>query len=102
MDGGFMAVGSRDVAERRCELDERIGLLSAQIHSLEAELVGALAEFDDVGGWQGGGWRSFAHFVSMRTKFAPRDAERLVSVAARVDELPSLLADARAGQLSLG
>lgn len=110
MDGGFMAlerpetpVGAVvDVESRRRVLDERIGLLSAQIHALEAELVGTLAEFDEAGGWQGQGWRSFAHFVSVRTKFAPSDAKRLVSVAGRVGDLPSLLADARAGQVSVG
>ena len=31
---------------RRKVLDERIGVLSAQIHALEAELVGVVAEFD--------------------------------------------------------
>lgn len=38
------------------------------------ELVGVLAEYDAVGGWQGRGWRSFAHYLSVRTNFAPRDA----------------------------
>lgn len=91
-----------DVESRRRVLDERIGVLSAQIHALEAELVGTLAEFDEAGGWQGQGWRSFAHFVSVRTKFTPSDAKRLVSVAGRVGDLPSLLADARGGQVSVG
>lgn len=102
MDGGMSTAEQLVIEERRNALDDRIGVLAAQIHSLEAELVGTLAEFDELNGWQGNGWRSFAHFVSMRTKFAPRDAERLVTVAGRVDELPTLLADARAGQLSLG
>ncbi|MCC6183495.1 MAG: DUF222 domain-containing protein, partial [Microthrixaceae bacterium] len=83
-------------------MDDRIGVLSAQIHALDAELVGVLAEYDAVGGWQGRGWRSFAHYLSVRTNFAPRDAERLVSIAARVDEMPSLLAAARGGQVSMG
>ncbi len=103
--GGFIGVVPDPVRVRECrqrELDDRIGVLSAQIHALEAELVGVLAEFDEAQGWQGQGWRSFAHYVSVRTNFAPRDAERLVSVAARVDDLPSLLADARAGQVSVG
>ncbi|HNO45009.1 MAG TPA: DUF222 domain-containing protein, partial [Microthrixaceae bacterium] len=83
-------------------MDDRIGVLSAQIHALDAELVGVLAEYDAVGGWQGRGWRSFSHYLSVRTNFAPRDAERLVSIAARVDEMPSLLAAARGGQVSMG
>ncbi len=97
---GADAVG--DWESRLRELDDRIGVLSAQIHALDAELVGVLAEYDAVGGWQGRGWRSFAHYLSVRTNFAPRDAERLVSIAARVDEMPSLLAAARGGQVSMG
>ena len=103
--GGIVGVVADPVRVRECrqrELDDRIGVLSAQVHALEAELVGVLAEFDEVQGWQGQGWRSFAHYVSVRTNFVPRDAERLVSVAARVDDLPSLLADARRGQVSVG
>ena len=115
MDGGTTTIMERPAAagcavvdvvgdreSRLRELDDRIGVLSAQIHALDAELVGVLAEYDAVGGWQGRGWRSFAHYLSVRTNFAPRDAERLVSIAARVDEMPSLLAAARGGQVSMG
>ena len=100
--GGVVVGAVGDWESRRRELDDRIGVLSAQIHALDAELVGVLAEYDAVGGWQGRGWRSFAHYLSVRTNFAPRDAERLVSIAARVDEMPSLLAAARGGQVSMG
>jgi len=44
-------VGDRE--SRLRELDDRIGVLSAQIHALDAELVGVLAEYDAVGGWHG-------------------------------------------------
>ena len=100
--GGVVVDAIGDWESRLRELDDRIGVLSAQIHALDAELVGVLAEYDAVGGWQGRGWRSFAHYLSVRTNFAPRDAERLVSIAARVDEMPSLLAAARGGQVSMG
>ncbi|MEZ5243405.1 MAG: DUF222 domain-containing protein, partial [Microthrixaceae bacterium] len=100
--GGVVAGVVGDWESRLRELDDRIGVLSAQIHALDAELVGVLAEYDAAGGWQGRGWRSFAHYLSVRTNFAPRDAERLVSIAARVDEMPSLLAAARGGQVSMG
>ncbi len=111
MDGGTTITLDRpeaaggaigDWESRLRELDDRIGVLSAQIHALDADLVGVLAEYDAVGGWQGRGWRSFSHYLSVRTNFAPRDAERLVSIAARVDEMPSLLAAARGGQVSMG
>ncbi|MCB9400312.1 MAG: DUF222 domain-containing protein [Microthrixaceae bacterium] len=100
--GGAVAGEVHDWESRLRELDDRIGVLSAQIHALDAELVGVLAEYDAVGGWQGRGWRSFAHYLSVRTNFAPRDAERLVSIAARVDDMPSLIAAARGGQVSMG
>ncbi len=100
--GGVVVGAVGDWESRRRELDDRIGVLSAQIHALDAELVGVLADYDAVGGWQGRGWRSFSHYLSVRTNFAPRDAERLVSIAARVDEMPSLLAAARGGQVSMG
>lgn len=99
---GAVADAARDRESRQRELDDRIGVLSAQIHALEADLVGVLAEYDEAEGWQGQGWRSFAHYLSVRTNFAPRDAERLVSIAERVDEMPSLLAAARGGQVSMG
>ena len=102
VDLGAVVDGVGDWESRRRELDDRTGVLSAQIHALDAELVGVLAEYDAVGGWQGRGWRSFAHYLSVRTNFAPRDAERLVSIAARVDDMPSLIAAARGGQVSMG
>ena len=39
-----------DLARRRREVDDRIGVLAAQVHALGAELVAALAEFDELGG----------------------------------------------------
>jgi len=105
--GGGVGIGAvvgvvGDRESRLRELDDRIGVLSAQIHALDAELVGVIADYDAVGGWHGQGWRSLAHYLSVRTNFAPRDAERLVSIAARVDEMPSLLAAAHGGQVSMG
>ncbi|MCO5307587.1 MAG: hypothetical protein M9906_16780, partial [Microthrixaceae bacterium] len=77
MDGGTTIMERPEAAvvgdweSRLRELDDRIGVLSAQIHALDAELVGVLAEYDAVGGWQGRGWRSFSHYLSVRTNFAP-------------------------------
>ena len=42
-----------------------------QIHALDAELVGVLAEFTTRSGMAGSGWRSFSHYLSVRTNFAP-------------------------------
>ena len=57
MDGGTTIMERPEAAvvgdweSRLRELDDRIGVLSAQIHALDAELVGVLAEYDAVGGW---------------------------------------------------
>jgi hypothetical protein len=83
-------------------LNDRIGVLSAQIHALEAELVGTVAEFDTAEGWQGGGFRSMAHWLSIRTKFTVRDAHQITRVARRVEQIPTLMDSARDGQISLG
>ena len=83
-------------------LDARIGTLAAQIHALETELVECLAEFDRLNGWQSHDFRSYAQWVSIRTKFPVSEARRLTSVAERLDRVPSLLEDARAGRVSVG
>ncbi|RTL07983.1 MAG: hypothetical protein EKK62_10100, partial [Acidimicrobiia bacterium] len=43
--GGVVAGVVGDWESRLRELDDRIGVLSAQIHALDAELVGVLAEY---------------------------------------------------------
>ena len=58
--------GAPDEA-RRHELDALIGELAAQVHSLEAHLVDALAELVSLGGATGVGYRSTAHWLSVRS-----------------------------------
>ena len=86
----------------RRELDDRIGTLAAQIHALEAELVTTLAEHDTAGGWQDNSYRSHAQWISVRTKFTPADSRRFAGLVARIDAVPTLMNDARAGQVSIG
>ena len=88
--------------QQRRVLSDRVGILAAHIHALEAELVGVLADHDAAGGWQGDGLQSHAQWISRRTKFTPGDARRFAAVVAQADRLPALLAAARAGQVSLG
>jgi hypothetical protein len=83
-------------------LDDRVGVLSAQIHALSAELVDTLAQLDDADGWAGPGFRSYGHWLSVRAGFVPREAERLTSLAQRLDRVPTLMKFARAGQVSIG
>lgn len=97
---GLDAGGSAEA--RRAELDRLIGELAAQVHSLEARLVDAFGELLSLGGATGTGYRSPAHWLSVRTKYTMRDAHELVALAERADVIAPLLVDARAGQLSVG
>ncbi|MHB1139266.1 MAG: HNH endonuclease, partial [Microthrixaceae bacterium] len=71
-------------------MSDRIGVLSAQIHALEAELAATVAEFDAEQGWQGGDFRSLGHWLSVRAKFLPSDAQRVARVAERLESVPTL------------
>lgn len=84
------------------QLDDRIGVLAAQIHALQTELVESLAELDRLEGWQSHDFRSYAQWVSVRTKFPVAEARRLTSLAERLGRVPSLVEDARAGRVSIG
>ena len=81
-------------------LDDRVGILAAQLHALSAELVDTIAEFEALGGSQG--YSSTAQWLSVRAGFTPGDARRLAGIARRRDELSALMEPARAGQLSTG
>ena len=81
-------------------LDDRVGILAAQLHALSAELVDTIAEFEALGGSQG--YSSTAQWLSVRAGFTPGDARRLAGIARRRDELSALMGPARAGQLSTG
>ena len=96
------AFGDTSGEVRRVELDAVIGRLAAQVHSMEAHLVDALAELVSLGGASGLGYRSVAHWLSIRTKYTMRDAHELALLASRHDMIEPLLEDARAGQLSVG
>ena len=86
----------------RCRVDERIGVLAAQVHALEAELVEQIARFDELEGWQDSDFRSMGDWLSIRTKFTVPDARRLVRVSKKLGVLPSLMGLAKQGQVSVG
>ena len=52
---------------------ERVGVLSAQIHALNAELVDALVELDGLDSWKGWGVRSFPHWLSVKAGWSASD-----------------------------
>jgi hypothetical protein len=85
---------------RLAELDAQVGVLSAQIHALSARLVDLVADFDRSGGAHG--YTTTSQWLSIRGGFTPGEARRLVGVAQRQPELPTLMAHAHAGRRSVG
>ena len=83
-------------------LYDRIGVLSAQIHALGAELVQSLAEFDSVDGWVGDGYKTFSQWISTRTRFSVPESQRLSRAASAAESMPTLMGAARQGQVSVG
>lgn len=99
---GEAFAGEAFAGELACgALDARVGVLSAQLHAVAAELVDAVAAFAAAGGGQVG-FSSLSQWLSVRGGFSRAEAVRLVALAGRVDELPTLMAHARAGRLSTG
>jgi len=64
-------------------LDDRVGVLAAQLHALSAALIDTIAEFDALGGSQG--FSSTAQWLSVRGGFTPGEARRFASLARRCD-----------------
>ena len=89
-------------SERAEELNERLGILIAQHHAIGAEIVGCLSELDEIEGWQGEGYRSQAHWLSIRGGFTMNEASRFATVAARAGNVSKILADAHQGRFSVG
>ncbi len=83
-------------------LDDRIGVLAAHIHILQAQLVATLAEYNNGEHWQGGGYKNFAQWVSVRTKFTPTEARRYTTIATNLTTIPALHNQALTGRVSLG
>ncbi len=77
-------------------------MLLAQQHALAAEVVECLAELDGLDGWQGEGYRSLAHWLSIRGKVTMAEGRWYQTAALRLDNVRSVHADARAGKLSVG
>lgn len=91
-----------DQMSQATELDEDIGLLAAQIHSLSAQLIQKLGELDACEGWQRDGYRTLTQWLSVRCKFTTQEAARFARLAIKHNELSSLLDHGQAGRLSPG
>ena len=83
-------------------LNDRIGVLAAHIHILQAQLVTTLCEYNNSEYWKGNGYKNFAQWVSVRTKFTPTEARRYTTIATNLTTIPALHNQALQGRVSLG
>ena len=81
-------------------LDDRIGEVSAYAHVALAQVAKASVEFDAIGGWSGGGIRSFPHWLTIKTGFDMHTGAELLRVGQAMRLLPKIAAAFEAGQLS--
>lgn len=84
------------------ELDDRMGVLAAQLHTIGVELIETFAEFAACSGLHGSNYRSDAQWLSVRTKLPISEARRIVALANCLTQIPTLAAAAREGRVSLG
>ncbi len=81
--------------------------LTGQRNAIDGRLVEIVAEIDGRGAadgnplWGGTGCRSIEALVAWKAGVTPRNAETMVAVAHRLDELPRLAEGLREGRLSL-
>ena len=62
--------------QRADQLSDRLGVLIAEHHAIGAEIVEMIAELDDIEGWQGDGYRSQSHWLSVRGSYTMSEASR--------------------------
>ncbi|OJZ64242.1 HNH endonuclease signature motif containing protein [Mycolicibacterium diernhoferi] len=95
------------VEPRLDALFAEIAELTGQRNAIDGRLVEIVAEIDGRGAadgnplWGGTGCRSIEALVAWKAGVTPRNAETMVAVAHRLDELPRLAEGLREGRLSL-
>jgi hypothetical protein len=82
------------------ELEEEVVTLAAHIHSATHRLLTLIAEFDRRRGWELGGHRSCAHWLSFRTGIDLGAAREKVRAARVLEALPRIGASMARGELS--
>jgi hypothetical protein len=87
-------------AEALEELEEEITTLAAHIHAATHRLLSLIAEFDRRRGWELGGHRSCAHWLSFCTGFDLGTAREKVRTARALEGLPRISASMARGALS--
>ncbi len=89
-----------DDADALEELEEEIATLAAHIHAATHRLLTLIAEFDRRRGWELGGHRSCAHWLSARTGIDLGAAREKVRTARALESLPETGASMARGELS--
>ena len=89
-----------DDADALEELDDQIATLAAHIHAATHGLLVLIACFDRRRGWELGGHRSCAHWLSYRTGIDMGAAREKVRAARALEELPETRASMARGELS--
>jgi hypothetical protein len=89
-----------DDADALDELADEIATLAAHIHAATQRLLLLIADFDRRRGWELGGHRSCAHWLSYRTGIDLGAAREKVRVARRLVGLPETSAAMARGELS--
>lgn len=88
------------VADRIEELGDEIATLAAHVHAATHRLLGLIAEFDGLRGWEQGGFRSCAHWLAFRTGIDLGAAREKVRAARALGSLPETSAAMARGELS--
>lgn len=89
-----------DDAEALEELEAKITTLAAHIHAATHRLLTLIADFDRRRGWELGGHRSCAHWLSLRTGIDLGTAREKVRTARALVGLPETSASMSRGELS--
>ncbi len=87
-------------AESLEALEDEIATLAAHIHAATHRLLTLIAEFDHRRGWEQGGHRSCAHWLSFRTGIDLGAAREKVRTARVLKNLPQTSASMARGELS--
>jgi uncharacterized protein DUF222/HNH endonuclease len=89
-----------DVADALEDLGDEIATLAAHIHAATQRLLVLIAEFDQRRGWESGGHRSCAHWLSYRTGIDLGACREKVRTARVLGGLPETSAAMARGELS--
>ena len=82
------------------EIEARIADASGVLAVAHSRLVGLVADVIERGLWQGGGFRSPAHWLTLKAGLSNGRAQQIVDLATRAAELPATVEALGAGELT--